>query len=47
MSRSYEGDLIRPLGLVTLNFGHAEYEFDAFLQRLSDADLTCWPTSAQ
>ena len=34
---TYEGDLIRPLGLVTLNFGYAEYEIDAFLERLSDA----------
>lgn len=34
---TYEGDLIRPLGLVTLYFGYAEYEIDAFLQRLSDA----------
>lgn len=34
---TYEGDLIRPLGLVTLNFGYAEYEIDSFLQRLSDA----------
>jgi hypothetical protein len=34
---TYEGDLIRPLGLVTLNFGHAEYEIDTLLQRLSDA----------
>jgi len=37
MSSSYEGALIRPLGLVTLKFGYAEYEIDAFLQRLSDA----------
>ena len=37
MSSSYEGDLIRPLGLVTLYFGYAEYEIDSFLQRLSDA----------
>jgi hypothetical protein len=34
---TYEGDLIRPLGLVTLYFGYAEYEIDSFLQRLSDA----------
>jgi hypothetical protein len=34
---TYEGDLIRPLGLVTLNVGYAEYEIDALLQRLSDA----------
>lgn len=37
MSDSYEGDLIRPLGLVTLYFGYAEYEIDTLLQRLSDA----------
>jgi hypothetical protein len=37
---SYEGDLIRPLGLVTLHFGYAEYEIDSFLQRLSDAGRT-------
>jgi hypothetical protein len=37
VSNSYEGDLIRPLGLVTLYFGYAEYEIDSFLQRLSDA----------
>lgn len=34
---TYEGDLIRPLGLVTVNFGYAEYEIDSFLQRLVDA----------
>ncbi len=34
---TYEGDLVRPLGLVTLNFGYAEYEIDSFLQRLSDS----------
>lgn len=37
VSNSYEGDLIRPLGLVTLHFGYAEYEIDTLLQRLSDA----------
>lgn len=37
MGDSYEGDLIRPLGLVTLYFGYAEYEIDTLLQRLSDA----------
>jgi hypothetical protein len=36
---TYEGDLIRPLGLVTLHFGYAEYEIDTLLQRLSDAGL--------
>ena len=34
---TYEGDLIRPLGLVTLYFGYAKCEIDAFLQRLNDA----------
>jgi len=34
---TYEGDLIRPLGVVTLHFGYAEYEIDTLLQRLSDA----------
>jgi hypothetical protein len=37
MSSSYEGDLIRPLGVMTLYFGYAECEIDAFLQRLGDA----------
>ena len=37
VSNSYEGDLVRPLGVVTLHFGNAEYEIDSFLQRLSDA----------
>jgi hypothetical protein len=36
VNNTYEGDLIRPLGLVTLNFGYAEYEIDSLLQRLSD-----------
>ena len=31
--------MIRPLGLVTLYFGYAEYEIDTLLQRLSDAGL--------
>jgi len=37
VSNSHEGDLVRPLGVVTLYFGYAEYEIDSFLQRLSDA----------
>ena len=37
MSDTYDGDLIRPLGLVTLHFGYAEYEIDTLLQCLSDA----------
>ena len=35
MSGAFEGDLIRPLGLVTLYFAYAEYELDLFLQHLS------------
>jgi hypothetical protein len=31
---SFEGDLIRPLGLVTLYFGYAEFEVDALLDAL-------------
>lgn len=31
--------MIRPLGLVTLYFGHAEYELDSFLERLATAGL--------
>lgn len=39
MSSVYEGDMIRPLGLVTLNFGIAEYELDDLLKRLATAGL--------
>lgn len=35
MSGTYEGDIIRPLGLVTLNFGYAELEIDSLLESLS------------
>jgi hypothetical protein len=31
---SFEGDLIRPLGLLTLYFGYAEFEVDALLDSL-------------
>lgn len=31
--------MIRPLGLVTLYFGYAEYELDSFLERLAIAGL--------
>lgn len=34
MNVSLEGDLIRPLGLVTLYFGYAEFEVDALLDSL-------------
>jgi len=36
---AFEGDLIRPLGLVTMNFGFAEYELDSFIERLASAGL--------
>ena len=39
MDGPFEGDLVRPLGLVTLNFGYAEYELDSFLERLAEATL--------
>ena len=35
MSSTYEGDIIRPLGLVTLYSGYAELEIDALLRSLS------------
>ena len=34
MNVSFEGDLIRPLGLVTLYFGYAEFEVDTLLDAL-------------
>jgi hypothetical protein len=37
---SFEGDLIRPLGLVTLYFGYAEFEVDALFDALVGAGLT-------
>jgi hypothetical protein len=36
---SFEGDLIRPLGLVTLYFGYAEFEVDALLDALNGVGL--------
>lgn len=39
MNVSFEGDLIRPLGLVTLYFGYAEFEVDALLKALESAGL--------
>ncbi len=39
MTGAYEGDLIRSLGQVTLNFGYAEYELDSFIERLSSVGL--------
>lgn len=38
MSGSYEGDIVRPLGLVTLYFGYAEVEIDDLLETLSMLD---------
>jgi hypothetical protein len=37
---SLEGDLIRPLGLVTLYFGYAEFEVDALLDALVGVGLS-------
>jgi hypothetical protein len=39
MSGSYEGDLIRPLGLVTLNFGYAEGQVNFLLILLRENGL--------
>lgn len=39
MNYTYEGDIIRPLGHMTLNFGYAEYELNSFLERLAAAGL--------
>jgi hypothetical protein len=36
---AFEGDLIRPLGLVTLCFGYAEFEVNALLEALKEAGL--------
>jgi hypothetical protein len=36
---SFEGDLIRPLGLITLYFGYAEFEVDALLDALVGVGL--------
>jgi hypothetical protein len=35
MVDNFEGDLIRPLGILTLYFAYAEYEVDLFLEFLS------------
>ena len=39
MSGYFEGDLIRPLGLVTLYFGYAEAQVNFLLDMLSDCGL--------
>ena len=36
MGESFEGDLIRPLGLMTLYFGYAEAEVNSLLAKLRD-----------
>jgi hypothetical protein len=41
---SFEGDLIRPLGLVTLYFGYAEFEVDALLDALETVGLVVGST---
>lgn len=38
-SGSFEGDLIRPLGLVTLYFGHAEFAVNALLASMKEVGL--------
>ena len=38
---TFEGDLIRPLGLVTLYFGYAEFEVDMLLDTLNGAGVLC------
>ncbi|SRR6266480_5364810 len=48
MSASFDGDLIRPLGLVTLYFAYAEAELDELLDALSchepfDESERQWP----
>jgi hypothetical protein len=43
MEALFEGDLIRPLGKLTLYFGYAEYEVDALLTFLSSAGSTSTP----
>jgi len=48
VSGTYEGDIIRPLGLVTLYSGYAELEIDSLLKSLSgfgklDDQVLRWP----
>ena len=48
MSGTYEGDIIRPLGLVTLYSGYAELEIDSLLESLLgfgklDDQVLRWP----
>jgi hypothetical protein len=38
VSESFDGDLIRPLGLVTLNFAYAEFELDLLLEDLAPVE---------
>lgn len=38
MTEIYEGDLIRPLGLVTLYFAYAEAELDLLLEQLESIE---------
>jgi hypothetical protein len=40
MSGAFEGDLIRPLGQVTLTFGYVEAEVNELLQRLREGGVT-------
>ncbi len=40
MNDSFEGDLIRPLGLVTLNFGYVEAQVNTLMDMLQDCGLS-------
>jgi len=40
MNSNFEGDLIRPLGLVTLYFGYVEAEVNTLIDMLRDCGLT-------
>jgi len=40
MGGSFEGDLVRPLGLVSLYFGYAEAEVNLLLTMLQDSGVT-------
>lgn len=39
MSSYFEGDLIRPLGLVTLYFGYAEAQVNTLIEMLNECGL--------
>lgn len=39
MSSTYDGDLIRPLGLVTLNFGYVEAQVNTLMEMLQSHNI--------